>query len=373
MRSRRIAHEEVAEVARRRLELLSAELAEIRPTGPGIPPSTGPGDGSGEPSARSLPKDGSGEPSAHTVPEGEPATGRAAREPAPGHAPREPVAPSPGRHARRPVGRMARAAGWCQDRLPPGLQGRVRLSGAQLAVVALFVLVGAVATAWWVSRADGGSEALPPVAPVPSSLITAGAADPAGAVATTAAAPASPSASSVPGAAGASAARGSAAGGSAAGASPTAIVVDVAGKVRKPGIARLPAGSRVVDALHAAGGARRGVSLTALNLARVLTDGEQIVVGVRAPPGVAASAASAAAGSAAGATAGASGSPVPMVDINTAAQGELEELPGVGPVTARAILDYRAENGSFTAVDQLLEVSGIGDATLAKIAPYATL
>jgi competence protein ComEA len=243
--------------------------------------------------------------------------------------------------------------------LPPGVQGRIRLTGAHLAVVALFVLVGAVATAWWVSRADAGSQALPAAGPAPSPLVTAGAADPAGVVATTATAPASAPVSSGQASAGAPVASES---------PPAAIVVDVAGKVRKPGIAKLPAGSRVVDALHAAGGVRRGVSLAALNLARVLTDGEQIVVGVRAPPGVSASAAGAAAP-----TAGSTGSPVPMVNVNTAAQAELEELPGIGPVTARAILDYRTENGSFTAVDQLLEVSGIGDATLAKIAPYVTL
>jgi competence protein ComEA len=143
------------------------------------------------------------------------------------------------------------------------------------------------------------------------------------------------------------------------------IVVDVAGKVRRPGIATLPLGSRVVDALEAAGGARPGVRLGTLNLARVLTDGEQVVVGVPAPPGVAASAADAPGAGTAGDT--------PMVNLNTATQAELEELPGVGPVTAQSILAFRSENGAFTAVDELLEVSGIGDATLAKIAPYVTL
>jgi competence protein ComEA len=145
--------------------------------------------------------------------------------------------------------------------------------------------------------------------------------------------------------------------------SAASVVVDVSGKVRRPGIATLPAGSRVVDALEAAGGARRGVRLGSLNLARVLTDGEQIVVGVPAPPGVAASAASAPT----------SGAAIPMVNINTASQAELEELPGIGPVTAQSILRFRAENGTFTAVEELLEVSGIGDATLAKLAPYVTL
>ncbi|MGZ4482912.1 MAG: helix-hairpin-helix domain-containing protein, partial [Nocardioidaceae bacterium] len=159
------------------------------------------------------------------------------------------------------------------------------------------------------------------------------------------------------------------AGSSAPSASPSGtVVVDVAGKVRHPGIATLPLGSRVVDALHAAGGARRGVSLRALNLARVLVDGEQIVVGVPPPAGVAASAASAASGAA-----GPSGSAGPLVNINTADEAALETLPQVGPVTAQAILKWRAENGSFTAVDELLEVSGIGDATLAEIAPFVTL
>jgi competence protein ComEA len=67
------------------------------------------------------------------------------------------------------------------------------------------------------------------------------------------------------------------------------------------------------------------------------------------------------------------GSVVPMVDVNTAGQAELEALPGVGPVTAQSILQFRSEHGPFTAVEELLEVSGIGDATLAKIAPYVTL
>jgi competence protein ComEA len=141
--------------------------------------------------------------------------------------------------------------------------------------------------------------------------------------------------------------------------------VDVAGKVRHPGITTLPVGARVVDALKAAGGPRRGVRLGSLNLARVLADGEQIVVGVPGPVGVAASAASAATSS--------PGASVAMVDVNTAGQTELEKLPGVGPVTAQAILTLRNERGTFTSVDELLEVSGIGEVTLAKIAPYVTL
>ena len=140
------------------------------------------------------------------------------------------------------------------------------------------------------------------------------------------------------------------------------VTVDVAGKVRRPGIAVLDSGSRVVDALKAAGGARSGVDLSGLNLARVLVDGEQILVGEPAPVGLAASAVP---------SAGAPGGP--LVNLNTASQGELEALPEVGPVTAQAILAWRTEHGGFTSVDELLEVDGIGDATLGQLAPYVTV
>jgi competence protein ComEA len=135
----------------------------------------------------------------------------------------------------------------------------------------------------------------------------------------------------------------------------------VAGKVRRPGIVVLRQGSRVVDALRAAGGARPGVDLGALNLARVLTDGEQIVVGST---------------SAAGPPVSSPPTGMPstgMVDINTADETTLESLPEVGPVTAQAILAWRTQHGGFTSVDQLLDVEGIGDATLAKLKPYVTL
>lgn len=139
-----------------------------------------------------------------------------------------------------------------------------------------------------------------------------------------------------------------------------AVVVDVAGKVRRPGVATLPAGSRVIDAIRHAGGARRGVDLSDLNLARRLTDGEQILVGRSAAPGVAASDAAPSAGTA-------------LVDLNTATLEQLDSLPGVGPVTAQKILEWRTEHGSFTSVDDLLEVDGIGDKTMADIAPHVTL
>lgn len=141
------------------------------------------------------------------------------------------------------------------------------------------------------------------------------------------------------------------------------VTVDVAGKVRRPGIVVLPAGSRVDDALRAAGGARRGVDLTPLNLARVLVDGEQVLVGVTAPSVVLG-------------TLGDPGTPTPagaLVNINTADQALLETLPGVGPVTAGAIISWRTEHGGFSAVEELVEVDGIGEATLAKLAPLVTI
>jgi len=206
--------------------------------------------------------------------------------------------------------------------VPEPLRGRVALGPAQLAVVAVLVAVGLAVTAWWVVRSDPS-----PVAPV---------------------APAAPGPADA----------------TASGSAGDAVTVDVAGKVRRPGIAVLDPGARVVDALEAAGGARPGVDLSGLNLARVLVDGEQILVGVAAP--VAAAPDATAPGTAA--TPGAA-----LVNINTADLAELETLPEVGPVTAQAIVTWRETNGGYTSVDELLEVDGIGEATLAAMAPFVAV
>jgi competence protein ComEA len=122
------------------------------------------------------------------------------------------------------------------------------------------------------------------------------------------------------------------------------LVVDVAGKVRRPGLVRLPAGARVDDALRAAGGVLPGVSTGALNLARKLADGEQVLVGLD--------------GSAAPAG---SGAPAGLLDLNTASAKDLDALPGIGPVLADKIVSWRTEHGRFASVDQLREVGGIGE------------
>lgn len=137
------------------------------------------------------------------------------------------------------------------------------------------------------------------------------------------------------------------------------IVVDVSGKVRRPGVLRLPAGARVEDALAAAGGAERGTDLTGLNRARVLADGEHVVVGVLGL-------ASAAGGPAPGGTASAGVSAAPL-SLNSATAEQLETLPGVGPVLAQHIVDHRTRVGGFRSVDELREVNGIGDRRFADL------
>lgn len=157
-----------------------------------------------------------------------------------------------------------------------------------------------------------------------------------------------------------------ASGGSPAGASPsaTSVVVDVAGKVRHPGVVHLPPGSRVIDAIHAAGGAKPGAPLTSLNLARVLVDGEQIVVGTSAAP-------TAAAVPPPGASPGVSAGTT--VSLNTATSDQLEALPGIGPALAERILDYRTQHGGFRSIDELQDVSGIGPKRFADLKSEVTL
>ena len=239
-----------------------------------------------------------------------------------------PVAPA-GRHAR------PRLARWVGDQVPETLRGRTQLSPGPVLLVVALVALAVTGTVFVVLRMGGGSE------PVPIRATTAAS----GSVAPLA----TPPTPSTKGAAG-----------SGVGAE---VTVDIAGKVRRPGVATLPVGSRVVDALRKAGGARAGVDLSSLNLARVLVDGEQILVGRAAPAGGIAASASTAAPDPVGS----------LVNLNTATSEQLDTLPGVGPVTAQKILEWRSAHGAFSAVDELLEVDGIGEKTLADLAPHVTL
>ncbi|MEV7024741.1 ComEA family DNA-binding protein [Kitasatospora sp. NPDC093558] len=147
------------------------------------------------------------------------------------------------------------------------------------------------------------------------------------------------------------------------------VVVDVGGRVHTPGLHTLPSGSRVADALRVAGGPLPETDTRSLNLARVLTDGEQIRVGEPAPPS----------GTVAGTTAGPGPGPPPAVpprqpvSLNRATVEQLDTLPGVGPTLAQRILAFRTSHGSFRTLDQLRQVSGIGARTYAEIRPLLTL
>lgn len=147
-------------------------------------------------------------------------------------------------------------------------------------------------------------------------------------------------------------------------ASPATIVVHVAGWVRRPGVYEMRLGERVIDAIEAAGGPRRGAQLDALNLAALLTDAQQVMVPKAAAEG--------ALGGSQGGT-GQPGGSVGLINVNTATPSELETLPGIGPVLAASIVEHREQNGPFGTVDDLLDVSGIGEQTLADLRDLVTV
>ena len=136
------------------------------------------------------------------------------------------------------------------------------------------------------------------------------------------------------------------------------LVVDVAGAVRRPGLVRLPRGARVADAVARAGGLTRRAERSGVNLAALVSDGEQVLVPER---GAAAAGGGAAAGAPGGA--GAAG----PVSLNSASAEQLDTLPGIGPVTAQKIVTYRQQHGAFTSVDGLDAIPGIGPARIAEL------
>jgi competence protein ComEA len=140
---------------------------------------------------------------------------------------------------------------------------------------------------------------------------------------------------------------------------PAVLVVSVSGRVRRPGLVQLPAGSRVADAIEAAGGVEPGVDLTGVNLARTVLDGEMIAIGVTPPPAVVG-----------GASTGGAGGPV---NLNTATVAELQTLPGIGEVLAQRIVEFRDRHGGFRTVSDLRQVEGIGDAKYQQLKDRVTV
>jgi competence protein ComEA len=217
------------------------------------------------------------------------------------------------------------------DRLPLTLRGAV-LEPTRRALLGLAVLlVSAVALAaflvWWTRPSD---TAVPAVHRQPA---------PPGVVSSKRPVPASASA-------------------------PASVVVHVAGAVRRPGLVELPGGSRVADAVDAAGGPTAKADLASVNLARTVVDGEQLVVLRHGQAGGAVAGPAGATGPAPSGGDSPAGAPL---DLNTATLQQLDGLPGVGPVLAQRIVDWRTEHGRFTSVDELTEVSGIGERTLADL------
>lgn len=215
-----------------------------------------------------------------------------------------------------------------RERLPPAVRGARVDPGVRgalaLAAVALIAAVVAVILAWTSAARPAGAT---PAAP-----------DPGVAVPKLSAAPQLTPASALPASSG--------------------LVVDVAGKVRRPGLVKLESGARVADAIAQAGGVLPGTSTTGLSLARRLVDGEQLLVGLPQP---------APAGPVPSTSAGAT--LAGPVDLNTATVSELDALPGIGPVLAQRVVDWRTEHGGFTSVDQLREVSGLGGKKFDTLAP----
>ena len=259
------------------------------------------------------------------------------------------------------------------DRLPPTLHGRWAIDRTTGIVLAVSVLLGALLIGGWavlrarphemaVSRdrplgfggggGVGGTGSYPQAAPADSPQVDS---------LPTVPVSLSPNAGSGIGT------------GSGTGSGGASVIVDVEGKVAKPGVRTLPAGSRILDALNAAGGALPGTDLTSLNQAQVLVDGEQVLVGVTPPPQDDAGGASGHGGK--GKKGHGSGGPgsVEPVHLNTATVDDLEGLPGIGPALAQRVVDYRSQHGPFHSVDELRQVSGFGGQRYENLASMIAL
>ncbi len=233
-----------------------------------------------------------------------------------------------------PVSRGGRWRELLRESLPLGLRdGRIDLGARAAAALSMLALVAAAVALLLAWR----SAARPVAAPSAPAAAGAKIAIPAPAGESGAVPASGPASASTP--------------------NPAAVLVEVAGKVRRPGVVKVPAGARVNDAIAAAGGLVPGTTTDGLALARRLVDGEQIVVGLP-PPTAGPSAPSPGPPVAGSPAAGGDGQPV---DLNAATAADLDGLPGIGPVLAERVIAWREEHGGFTSVEQLREVSGLGD------------
>lgn len=239
-----------------------------------------------------------------------------------------------------------RAGAWWRE-----LPTRLRLANMHLLVLVVLAASGLLVTGWYVLSTGGGD--LASALPAPANGQSPEASEPSG----------SPGASATP---------------LAGGGKPTpsgdtsTIVVHVLGAVRRPGVVELPANSRVTDALKAAGGLTAAARPGELNLAQKLADGQQIFIGDQRSPGGQVRPGGTGAPDAP-TSSGASPKAGGKVNLNTANEGELTTLPGIGPVTAKAIISWRTASGPFTSVRQLDEVDGIGPRMVERLEPLVTI
>lgn len=241
---------------------------------------------------------------------------------------------------RRAAGAIDSADGEASEGSADGPRGRPAFGRAHLGVICGLLLLGLVLACLAVLRARPVALASPGLTVSPSTVVSI--------------TPSGPSPSvghaSVPASASPSGAR---------------IVVHVLGAVRRPGLVRLPDGSRVEDAIDAAGGLLPSADPAEINLAQPLGDGQQVFIGTRAHPS-----GEVRATGGGGATTAAGGQAGSQIDLNSATASQLDTLPGVGPVTAERIIAWRAEHRRFSRVEELQEVDGIGPKTYAQIAPH---
>ncbi|MGO4341427.1 helix-hairpin-helix domain-containing protein [Pedococcus sp. 2YAF34] len=249
--------------------------------------------------------------------------------------------------------------------LPSSLVG-ARLSAPRAAVLGLVVVVAVAAAGFGVrvawARAASAPQVVAPAQPGSALVSHSAGGSTAFASSATASGGGGPPA-------GSTGSTGSAAGG---------VTVHVVGQVKEPGVFRLAVGARVADAVAKAGGALKGADLASVNLARVLADGEQVRIPkpgevVASAPGAGGPGAGSAGGGGSAGGPAAAGGVGGRLDLNSATAAQLEELPGVGPVLAQRIVDWRTEHGRFASVDELGEVSGIGEKIFAELQPKVSV